>query len=32
MQMYQKTMKAFLLPTSYVAYDLETSDYFPKAR
>ncbi len=28
--MYQKTMKAFLLPTSYVAYDLETSDYFPK--
>ena len=28
--MYQKTMKAFLLPTSYVAYDLETSDYFPR--
>lgn len=28
--MYQKTMKAFLLPTSYVAYDLETSDFFPQ--
>jgi len=28
--MYQKAMKAFLLPTSYVAYDLETSDFFPK--
>lgn len=28
--MYRKTMKAFLLPTSYVAYDLETSDYFPR--
>lgn len=28
--MYQETMKAFLLPTSYVAYDLETSDYFPR--
>ena len=27
--MYQKNMKAFLLPTSYVAYDLETSGFFP---
>ena len=26
--MYQKSMKAFLLPRSYVAYDLETSGFF----
>lgn len=27
--MYQRTMKAFLLPASYVAYDLETSSFYP---